>query len=142
MGSNVQFDFRGLPTRVNLRNSHVRSYFCLAVSGDVYTQSFTYIFMDLTLFLRKLWWINVYLSFVLYYVNFEVINMDIFGIIHTINWINSCHIELSCGGFAMQVSVHFLHLFVDFVVDFTFILVFFCPLLDSFIVPFSEDLPI
>ena len=54
VGTNVPFDFKGLPTCVHLRNSHVRSHFCLAVPGDGYTQSFTYIFIDLTLFLRKL----------------------------------------------------------------------------------------
>ena len=48
--------------------------------------------------------------------NFEVINMDIFGIIHAINWIYSCHVELPCGGFAEQVSVLFPHLFVVFFV--------------------------
>ena len=66
--------------------------------------------------------------------------MDIFEIIHAISWINSCCIELPHGGFTMQVSVLFLHLFVGFVVDCTVILELFCPLLDRLIVPFSKDL--
>ena len=64
--------------------------------------------------------------------NFEVINMDIFGINHAMNWINSCHIKLPCGGFVVQVSV--LSSFSQVLVDFAVILVLFCPHLDSFIV--------
>ena len=42
-------------------------------------------------------------KFVLYCVNFEVINMDLFQIIHAI-------LDYQCGGFAiMQVRILFLH---------------------------------
>ena len=73
--------------------------------------------------------------------------MDIFGIIHAINWIYSCHVELPCGGFVVQVSVLFSHLFVSFcslsqdLEDFAIILVLFCPHLDSFTLPFTGVFP-
>ena len=51
VGTNVPFDFRGLPTCGHLLNFPMAGLiFYLAVSGDGYTQSFTYIFMDLTPF--------------------------------------------------------------------------------------------
>ena len=55
----------------------------------------------------------IHWKFVLYYVNFEVINRDIFGIIHAIIWIKSslCWINTH-GGFHITIQVGVFSFFI------------------------------
>ena len=86
-------------------------------SQEMVVHSYTWIFHGFNSFLRILWRIkcNVFIHWksVLYYVNFEVINMDLFGTIHAINWINSspCWIN-TCGGFHITVQVGVFSFFI------------------------------
>ena len=58
-----------MPTCVHLLISHDQVIFILH-SQEMDVHYFTCIFMDLTHFSKEIMMINIYLSFVLYYVNF------------------------------------------------------------------------
>ena len=119
------------------------AHFYLAFSGDGCVLFHLY-FHRFNSLLGILWRIkcNLFIQWksVLYCVNFEVINRDIFGIIHAINWINSLQCWINTrGGYHITKQVGVFSFFIQsfigwFCTRFFAILVLFCPHLDSFIV--------
>ena len=105
----VLFDFKGLVTHmtnfltVSLSLDTLRRWMCilsLVFLLNIYGFKLT--------FVRILWRIIHELNLVLYDVNFGLINMDLFGLSHAINWISSLPSNTH-GGFhiVIQVSVSF-----------------------------------